>query len=62
MGRGRQVSYVKLRSHHRELGVPWTDSSFPATDSSIGMKKVRRGKAVRSSQTVKYYSAENWAG
>ena len=41
MGRGRQLSYAKLRSHHRELGVPWTDSSFPATDSSIGLQKVR---------------------
>ena len=41
MGRGRQLSYVKLRSHHRALGVPWTDSSFPATDSSIGLQKVR---------------------
>ena len=52
-------NYYKLRKHHRELGLPWTDSSFPATDSSIGMMKVRRGKTVRSSQTEKYYSAEN---
>ena len=43
MGRGRRgerQSYDSLRSHHRQLGVPWTDNSFPANDSSIGLQKV----------------------
>ena len=43
MGRGRRgerQSYERLRSHHRQLGVPWTDNSFPANDSSIGLQKV----------------------
>ena len=41
MGRRREEqSYDKLRSHHRELGVPWTDNTFPANDSSIGLHKV----------------------
>ena len=43
MGRGRRgerQSYDRLRSHHRQLGVPWTDNSFPANDSSIGLQKV----------------------
>ena len=43
MGRGRRgerQSYERLRTHHRQLGVPWTDNSFPASDSSIGLQKV----------------------
>ena len=40
MGHSKQLSYYKLTKHHRELGVPWTDSSFPPTDGSIGLMKV----------------------
>ena len=43
MARGRggeKQSYERLRAHHRQLGVPWTDNSFPANDSSIGLQKV----------------------
>ena len=38
--RGEKQSYERLRVHHRQLGVPWTDNSFPANDSSIGLQKV----------------------
>ena len=38
--RGERQSYERLRAHHRQLGVPWTDNSFPANDSSIGLQKV----------------------
>ena len=38
--RGDRQSYDRLRAHHRQLGVPWTDNSFPANDSSIGLQKV----------------------
>ena len=40
MGRKSEQNYKKLRKYHKELGVPWTDSTFPANDSSIGLKKV----------------------
>jgi len=33
--------YQKLRKHHQDLGVPWTDHTFPANDSSIGLQKSR---------------------
>ena len=45
MGRKSEQNYKKLRKHHKELGVPWTDSTFPANDSSIGLKKV--GQSLR---------------
>ena len=32
--------FTKLRSHHKQLGVPWTDNTFPANDCSIGLNKV----------------------
>ena len=38
--RGDRQSYDRLRAHHRQLGAPWTDNSFPASDSSIGLQKV----------------------
>jgi hypothetical protein len=31
--------YAKLRKHHQDLGVPWTDPTFPASDTSIGHSK-----------------------
>jgi len=37
----RDQKYSKLRKHHQELGVPWTDSSFPASNASIGLKKAK---------------------
>jgi len=35
----KDQKYSKLRKHHQELGVPWTDHTFPANDSSIGLQK-----------------------
>ena len=41
MGRKQdKQNYLKIQKHHRAIGVPWTDSSFPANDSSIGLQKV----------------------
>ena len=40
MARLKELNYSKLRKHHQELGVPWTDHTFPANDSSIGIQKV----------------------
>lgn len=37
----KDQKYRKLRKHHQELGVPWTDHTFPANDSSIGLQKCR---------------------
>ena len=37
--RGQQ--YEKISRHHKKLGVPWTDPTFPANDSSIGLQKVK---------------------
>jgi len=37
----KQQNYKKLRKHHQELGVPWTDHTFPANESSIGLQKSR---------------------
>ena len=37
----KRQNYKKLRKHHRELGVPWTDPTFPASDGSVGLKKSR---------------------
>ena len=37
--RGQQ--YDKISRHHKKLGVPWTDPTFPANDSSIGLQKVK---------------------
>lgn len=31
--------YDKLRKHHQELGVPWTDPTFSPSDTSIGHTK-----------------------
>ena len=38
--RGQQ--YDKISRHHKKLGVPWTDPTFPANDSSIGLQKVKK--------------------
>ena len=35
-------NYEKIRKHHAELGVPWTDPKFTASDSSIGLSKVQK--------------------
>jgi len=37
----KDQKYQKLRKHHQDLGVPWTDHTFPANDSSIGLQKSR---------------------
>jgi len=37
----KDQKYQKLRKHHQELGVPWTDHTFPANESSIGLHKIR---------------------
>jgi len=37
----KDQNYSKLRKHHQDLGVPWTDASFPANDSSIGLNKAK---------------------
>ena len=37
----KNQKYHKIRKHHQELGVPWTDHTFPANESSIGLQKVR---------------------
>ncbi len=47
MGQGdtekfKDQNYEKLRKHHRELGVPWTDPTFPASEASIGLTKARK--------------------
>uniref|UniRef100_A0A0K2V2R8 Calpain catalytic domain-containing protein n=1 Tax=Lepeophtheirus salmonis TaxID=72036 RepID=A0A0K2V2R8_LEPSM len=31
-------AYAKLKKHHLDLGFPWTDPTFPASDTSIGDK------------------------
>ena len=36
----KDQKYQKLRKHHQDLGVPWTDHTFPANDTSIGLQKV----------------------
>ena len=36
----RFQQYNKISRHHKKLGVPWTDPTFPANDSSIGLQKV----------------------
>ena len=38
--------YAKLRKHHQELGVPWSDPTFPANDSSIGLVAGRELRGV----------------
>lgn len=37
----KDQKYQKLRKHHQDLGVPWTDHTFPANESSIGLQKSR---------------------
>ncbi len=34
--------YEKLRKHHQDMGVPWTDPTFPPSDTSIGQSKRSR--------------------
>ena len=36
----RGQRFEKISRHHKKLGVPWTDPTFPANDSSIGLRKV----------------------
>jgi len=36
-----QQKYEKLHKHHSDLGVPWTDPTFPASDASIGVAKLQ---------------------
>ena len=39
MERFKGQKYEKLRKHHQEMGVPWTDPTFPPSDTSIGHSK-----------------------
>ena len=39
--RFKNQNYDKLVKHHRALGVPWTDPTFPPSDASVGAAKVR---------------------
>ena len=39
--RFKSQNYDKLVKHHRALGVPWTDPTFPPSDASVGAAKVR---------------------
>lgn len=39
MERFKGQKYEKLRKHHADMGVPWSDPTFPATDTSIGHSK-----------------------
>ena len=32
-------NYAKIRKDHLDMGVPWTDPSFPPSDTSIGHSK-----------------------
>ncbi|XP_059080886.1 calpain-5-like isoform X2 [Tigriopus californicus] len=34
-------NYSKLRKHHQDLGLPWSDPIFPANESSIGLEKAK---------------------
>lgn len=34
--------YEKLKKHHQEMGVPWTDDTFPPSDTSIGHTKASK--------------------
>ena len=37
----KEQKYAKLRKHHQDLGVPWTDPTFPANLCSLGLAKAR---------------------
>ncbi len=39
--RYRDQNFSKLSKHHRDLGVPWSDPTFPPSDASIGTAKVK---------------------
>ncbi len=39
--RFKDQNYDRLRKQHRQLGVPWTDPTFPANESSIGLNKAK---------------------
>ena len=32
-------NYAKIRKDHLDMGLPWTDPSFPPSDTSIGHSK-----------------------
>ena len=34
-------NFERIRKKHAELGVPWSDPTFGATNSSIGLSKVK---------------------
>lgn len=34
-------NYKKIRQNHIDLGVPWSDPTFPANEASIGVTKCR---------------------
>ena len=33
--------FDKIQKKHSELGVPWTDPTFSASDASIGLSKIK---------------------
>ena len=34
-------NYEKIRKKYADMGVPWSDPTFAASDSSIGLSKVK---------------------
>ena len=49
----RGQRFEKISRHHKKLGVPWTDPTFPANDSSIGLRKVTSFDSQNSKACVK---------
>ena len=39
MERFKGQKYENIRKHHQEMGVPWTDPTFPPSETSIGHSK-----------------------
>ena len=33
--------FDKIQKKHSELGVPWTDPTFSASDATIGLSKIK---------------------
>ena len=34
-------NFDRIQKKHSELGVPWTDPTFSASDASIGLSKIK---------------------
>ena len=59
MGR-KNPNYRKIRKRHQELGVPWTDNTFPPHDSSIGLKKVIKTYFLLQTDVIPYDKILHW--